>query len=161
MTIAPKLRQYLVEREASFDCIAHQPTRSALQTAIASSIPAQQLAKAVLIETQDDQPLLVVVPADRRVVLDELSDTLGSKPHLAPKKRVTMIFDDCAVGAVPPLGEGYGVETLVDDCLGREPDVYFEAGDRVSLIHVDRSEFARLTRSNRHGRFSDRWSETG
>jgi Ala-tRNA(Pro) deacylase len=43
---------------------------------------------------------------------------------------------------------------IVDDRLNEQPDVYFEAGDHMSLIHVNAMGFQRLTAEAGHGRFS-------
>ena len=90
-------------------------------------IPAEQVAKAVLLDTDDDDHLLAVLPSDRRVELSELRSELGRKPRLADEDEIKKLFDDCDVGAIPPVG--YGITTIVDDALEQQPDVYFEAGD--------------------------------
>ncbi len=155
MTIAPQLRQYLDDANADYDVIEHRPTLSALETARSCDIPAQRLAKAVLLDTADDEYLLAVLPSDRRVELAELRTELGSKPRLSDESQVGKLFKDCELGSVPPVG--YGVTTIVDDSLGEQPDVYFEAGDHKSLVHVNRAEFTRLTEGARHGQFSEPW----
>jgi Ala-tRNA(Pro) deacylase len=53
------------------------------------------------------------------------------------------------------LGSAYGVRTVVDDSLSTLPDVYFEAGDHVSLVHVDQDAFSRLLRGASLGQFSE------
>lgn len=118
---------------------------------------AGQVAEAVLLDTPDDY-LLVVLPSDRRIGLGDLQSELGQKPRLADEEELTLIFDDCAIGAVPPLGFGYGIVTLVDDSVEEQTEIYFEGGDHVSLVHMDQAEFARLTRPARHGRFSALWT---
>lgn len=155
MTIAPQLRQYLDEANANYDIIEHRPTMSALETARSCDIPAQRLAKAVLLDTSDDDHLLAVLPSDRKVELAELRSELGSKPRLSEEAEVGKLFKDCELGSVPPVG--YGVTTIVDDSLSEQPDVYFEAGDHKSLVHMDRAEFSRLTENARHGQFSEPW----
>jgi len=156
MTIAPRLYQLLDEQDASYEVMEHSPTRSSMQTAEICHVPGRQLAKAVLLESDDDY-LLAVLPSDRRIQLAELRSELGREPRLVEEDELSVVFDDCASGAVPPLGEGYGLMTIVDDSLRQEPDIYFEAGDHGSLIHVDQAEFARLTRGARHGQFSEPW----
>jgi len=156
MTIAPKLRHYLDARHTVYEIVPHVPTRSALQNALACHVPPERLVKAVLLETADDY-LLAVLPSDRRVELPELRSEIGSTPRLADEDELAMVFDDCAVGAVPPLGFSYGVSTIIDDSLVAQPDVYFEGGDHESLVHLDRGEFARLTDRAQHGRFSEPW----
>lgn len=152
MTIAPKLQRFLDESQATYDLVEHQPTKSSLETAKASAVPAEQVAKAVLLDTDDDY-LLAVLPSDRRVELSELRSELGSKPRLASEDEIKSVFDDCDVGAVPAIG--YGVTTIVDDALEQQPDVYFEAGDHSSLVHMNRGEFTRVMKGARHGQFSE------
>ncbi|MFA6115662.1 MAG: YbaK/EbsC family protein [Sphingomonas sp.] len=154
MTIAPKLQHYLDRRGVVYEIVPHVPTATALEIARVCHIPAERLAKAVLLDTDDDY-LLAVLPSDRRVDLDELGEEFGAQPHLAQERDLASVFDDCAPGAVPALGVGYGVATIVDDSLEAQPDVYFEGGDHATLIHMEQSEFARLTEQARHGRFSE------
>ena len=152
MSIAPKLQQCLDEAKVEFDLVEHAPTKSSMETATASAVPAEKLAKAVLLDTEDGQ-LLALLPSDRRVELSELRSELGRKPRLASEDQIQSLFDDCDLGAIPPAG--YGVTTIVDDSLDRQPDVYFEAGDHKSLIHMNHGAFAQLTRGARHGQFSE------
>jgi Ala-tRNA(Pro) deacylase len=153
MTIAPKLRHYLDRQNAIYEVVEHPPTVSAMQSAAAAHVPPSCLAKAVLVDLPDNEHLLAVLSADRRIDLDDLRTELDEKPRLAGQDEIVQIFDDCAPGAVPPLGFDYGVEMIVDDGLAREPDVFFEAGDHRSLVHMEQKEFRRLTRNARHGSF--------
>lgn len=152
MSIAPKLQQYLDEAQADYDLVEHQPTKSSLETARASSVPAEQVAKAVLLDTDDDY-LLAVLPSDRRLELSELRSELGRKPRLASEDEIKSVFTDCDVGAIPPAG--YGITTIVDDSIEQQPDVYFEAGDHASLVHMDHDQFSRLMKGARRGQFSE------
>jgi len=152
MTIAPKLRQYLDDVKADYDVIEHQPTKSSLETATASSVPAEQVAKAVLLDTDEDY-LLAILPSDRRVELSELRSELGHKPRLASEEEIKQLFSDCDTGAIPPAG--YGVKAIVDDAIEQQPDVYFEAGDHASLVHMKHDDFSRMMRGARHGQFSE------
>lgn len=154
MTIAPKLQQYLIDRDADFELIAHGPTQSSIETARVCHVPPAQMAKAVLIDNDQDY-MLAILPANRRLDLSELRTDLDRKPHLAGEKELAYIFDDCAFGAVPALGSGYGVKCIVDDRLDDESDIYFEAGDHSSIVHMSGSEFTRLTQHAQRGHFCD------
>jgi Ala-tRNA(Pro) deacylase len=153
MTIAPKLRHWLDAAHADYELIAHAPTMTPLETAEVAHVAAEAIAKAVLLDS-DKGYLLAVLPADRRLDLHELRDVHGIRVHLAKETDVAVIFDDCALGAIPPLGAGYGIPTIVDLHLDTLPDLYFEAGDHMSLIHLSHDEFARLTETARHGRIA-------
>ena len=104
-------------------------------------MPADRLAKSILLDT-DDGPLLAVLPSDRKVELSELRSELGHKPRLVGERELNSVFNDCDVGAVPPVG--YGVTTIIDDSLGKQPDIYFEAGDHKSLVHMMAVELMRI-----------------
>ena len=43
---------------------------------------------------------------------------------------------------------------IIDTSIDRQPDLYFEAGDHATLIHLSEAEFARLNEQARHGSFS-------
>jgi Ala-tRNA(Pro) deacylase len=153
MSIAPQLRQFLDGAKAEYDVVVHTPTQSALENARSCDIPAEQVAKAVLLDTADDEHLLAVVPSDRRVELSELRSELGRKPRLADEAEIGKVFKDCEIGAIPPIG--YDVTTIVDDSLDKQSDVYFEAGDHKSLVHMEGAEFSRVMKGARHGQFSE------
>jgi Ala-tRNA(Pro) deacylase len=152
MSIAPKLRYQLDREKAVYELIEHPPTTTAIGTAAAAHIPPSCMAKAVLLDLRNARHLIAVLASNRRIDLDALHGELDERPRLADEAEIMAIFDDCDAGAVPPLG-GYGVDMIVDDQIAAEPDIFFEAGDHRSLIHMEQTEFRRLTRGVRHGRF--------
>ena len=107
----------------------------------------------MLLDTADDDHLLAVLPSDRRVELNELGANSAASRVWPVRRRSARLFRDCELGAIPPVG--YGITTIVDDTLEQQPDVYFEAGDHDSLVHMKHDEFSRLMRGARHGQFSD------
>lgn len=153
MPIATTIQNFLREQRVPFDVLMHNHTGSSLKTAEAAHIPTERLAKAVMLE-DDKGYLMAVIPASYRINLGELRRVLGRNVGLACESELTGIFRDCEVGAVPPLGHAYGIETVYDDSLAQMPDIYFEAGDHEELIHVTREEFMRLMGMARHGKFS-------
>lgn len=154
MTIAQKLNRYLTDQRAEYELIAHMPTRSSIETARICHVPARQMVKAVLLDADQDY-LLAVLPANRRLGHAELRSGLGCKPHLVDEEELSIIFDDCAFGAIPAIASGYGVRTMVDDSLDDQSDVYFDAGDHASLVHMSGAEFSRLTQREQRGHFSN------
>jgi len=78
----------------------------------------------------------------------------GKDVDLASEREIDQLFHDCAHGAVPPIGECYGLDTIVDDAIGEQGEVYLEAGDHTTLVRLTHAQFARLTADARHARFS-------
>ena len=79
---------------------------------------------------------------------------LGSDVELANEYEIEELFDDCVQGAIPPAGECYGLDTVVDDSIEDQPEVYLEGGDHETLVHMSHAQFALLTATARHGSFS-------
>ena len=74
--------------------------------------------------------------------------------RLATEAELKDLFEDCELGAIPPFGPAYGMETVWDESLENIPEVYVEAGDHEELIRIDGKTFLGLLGSARHGNFS-------
>jgi Ala-tRNA(Pro) deacylase len=153
MSIAPTLQRYLADQNTAYDMIEHRPTMSAMRTAEAAHISGDCLAKGILLRNSDGY-MLAVIPASRHISMPDLKAELGQDVDLASEDEIGQVFRDCEHGAVPAVGTCYGVQAIVDDQLAEQPEIYFEAGDHATLIHLSQAEFARLTAAARHGRFS-------
>ena len=88
--------------------------------------------------------LMAVLPATHKVGLGAVRRHLNRMLGLAPGQELAGLFKDCEPGAIPPLGEAYGIETIVDESLIGSQDIYFEAGDHLALVHVTGNDFLRL-----------------
>ncbi len=155
MTIAATVSDYLAEHDVPYDILAHAHTATSGESAEASHVPGARLAKTVVLEDEQGY-LMVVVPSCRRVDLGELHRQLNRNLGLATEGELGRLFRDCEIGALPPLGPAYGVETVVDDAIAEQPDIYFEAGDHEQLIHVSAEVFQTLLGDTiRRGHFSN------
>src|SRR5512134_3978048 len=103
---------------------------------------------------------MAVVPATHHVRLGQLSRQLGRHLGLATEQELRNLFSDCELGAIPPVGEAYHMEVIMDDSLATCPDIYFEGGDHIDLIHVRHDDFRKLMRHARHGLFSQEMSSS-
>lgn len=155
MNIAPTLQDYLAERQIAYEVLPHTRTVTSATTAQAAHLPGRSVAKAVVVEDERGY-VLAVVPATARVQLPRLERELHrSGLHLASEPELGKLFPDCELGAVPALGQAYGLPTIVEEELAAQPDVFFEAGDHRHLVHVSQGEFSRLIAEARCARFCD------
>jgi len=161
MSIAPTFQRYLTAENIKYDVIPHEPTMSSTRTAEACQISEDCLAKGVVLRRdRDGGYLLAVLPASHHVRLSDLSNELGEDVEIAEEAEVDQLFWDCAHGAVPPVGRCYGLPVVVDDSIDAQPEIYMEAGDHKTLLHVAHAQFAHMTAEARHGRFSERLPES-
>jgi Ala-tRNA(Pro) deacylase len=98
--------------------------------------------------------VLAILPASHHIRLQDLRMQLGLDVVLATEHEIEELFQDCVLGAIPPVGECYGLDTVVDDSIEEQPEVYLEGGDHATLVHMSHAQFASLTATARHGSFS-------
>jgi Ala-tRNA(Pro) deacylase len=153
MTIARKLHDYIAGKGIRYDTVAHHRTSTSSQTAQAAHVPGRRLAKSVLLHHEAGYTL-AVVPSSHRVELSTLQDVIDRRLGLASEDEVGQLFDDCDIGAVPPIGAAYGVPVVLDDSFGEGGDVYFEGGDHRTLVHVTGGDFRGLLRDAYMARIS-------
>jgi len=155
MSIAPTLQRYLTAENIQYDVIPHDPTMSSARTAEACRISGDRLAKAIVLR-RDAGYLLAVLPASHHLRLSDLRNQLGDDVEMAKESEIDRLFPDCAHGAVPPLGQCYALPLVVDDSIEAQPEIYMEAGDHETLLHMSHAQFTHLVASARHGRFSEK-----
>ena len=155
MTIASKLENYLQQREVEYQVVAHPHSEYSMETAAKAHVLPDALAKGVLVK-DDDGYLLVVLPSDYHIELATLHKLLGQEVAIVGEPTLEEIFSDCELGAVPPIGMAYGVKTIWDpkSSLGKQDEVFFEAGDHQSLVQMSGVQFHELMAPAERGEFS-------
>ena len=154
MSIANKLSNYLSEQGVVYHTLKHPHSLSSVDSAVSAEIPQHQLAKAVVLEDHQGKRMIAILPTDYKISLQQLNSRFKAKFHLLDEEAVYPLFDDCEIGAIPPVGEAYHINAIYDDVLLDEPDVYLEAGDHKTLIHLSHKEFVKLMERSQHTRFS-------
>ena len=153
MAIASTVSTYLAEHDVPYDVLTHPHTASSGESAQASHVPGSRLAKSVVLEDEQGY-LMVVLPASRHVDLGELHRQLNRDLGLATESELGTLFSDCEIGALPAIGPAYGMETLVDESIAEQPDIYFEAGDHTTLVRVSAPHFRELMGEAEQAHFS-------
>ncbi len=153
MGIALSLQHYLDGQGVPYEVTTHERTVRSSETAKASSIHGNNLAKGVLMKCKEGF-LLAVVPASRHVRLDALESWLREPVGLATEAEVSRVFSDCELGSIPPVGAAYGVTAVMDGSLEGFDDIYFEGGDHRSLVHLKATAFNKLMAGVPHATIS-------
>ena len=143
MSIAASVERHLQQVGVKYDVISHHHTSNSTYTAQAAHVSGEQLAKCVMLE--DDQGyVMAVLPSTRKLDLGALHRRLGRDLGLATESELAGLFVDCELGALPPLGDAYGIDAIVDKSLVGKQDIYFESGDHRGLVHVSGPDFLKL-----------------
>ena len=154
MATARTLHTYLADLAITYDEIRHPPTPCSMRTAEVSRISGDCLVKGVVVRDAYGYTL-AVLPASYRIRLADLERQIGQELDLAGELELEQLFPDCAPGAIPPIGGCYGLDTIIDESIECQPELYFEAGDHATLIHVNWVEFGRQMGQAHRGRFAE------
>lgn len=153
MALANSLQQFLERQSVPYKLVEHPGAATMREAARGAGLPETCVVKAVLLE-DDDGFMLAAVPASCDVELARLSKAVKRPVSLASEGDIMTLFTDCARGALPPLGDAYGVEVVIDRRLDAMEDLYFEGGDHCTLVHVKGEDFRRLMPEAKHARIS-------
>ncbi|MEJ2526291.1 MAG: YbaK/EbsC family protein [Desulfuromonadales bacterium] len=143
MAMAITLREFFDSHPLAHDTVEHEYSLSGLRNAETAHLPGDMVAKSVLLHDGAGY-LLAVVPATHRLDLGCLHKILGRHVGLATEEEIAQVFGDCEIGAIPPAGLIYDIDTIVDEALLAQPEIYFEAGDHETLIHMNCEDFRKL-----------------
>jgi Ala-tRNA(Pro) deacylase len=139
-----KLRAFLDENQVKYLKIGHSPAYTAQEIAAAVHIPGKELAKTVMVKI-DGIMTMAVLPADQRINFEKLKEGTASKNvKLADEREFGDLFPDCSLGAMPPFGNLYGIDVLVDSSLAEDENITFNACTHTELIELSYHDFERL-----------------
>jgi len=131
-----QLKDFLDENGVKYVTITHSVAFTAQEIAASAHIPGKDLAKTVMVKI-DGEMAMVVLPASYRVDFTLLKETLGAKSvALASEHEFKTRFPKCEVGAMPPFGNLYGMDTYVAESLAEDEDIAFNAGSHTELIRL-------------------------
>ena len=141
---ARQLSEYLDSRAVKYVTIQHSPAFTAQEVAQSTHMAGSDFAKTIVVST-DAGMAMVVLPANRKIVLSDLREMLGDQDlKLASEDEFISRFPDCELGAMPPFGNLYGLPVYVCQTLAEEPEIAFNAGTHREVIKMSYQDFAEL-----------------
>lgn len=143
MDARDRLESYLGENGVAFEVLEHPTAYTAQKIAASEHVPGRMFAK-VVIAAADGDLVMLVLPAPSVVDVGKLSELLGKEARLASESEFAPAFPDCQPGAMPPFGNLYDVPVYVDEALGRNERIVFQAGTHSVTMSVPYADFERL-----------------
>ncbi len=141
---ATKLKAFLDDNHVKYITISHSQAYAAHEIAASAHIPAKEVAKVVMLKI-DGKLTMAVLPASHKVDLEHLRESLGvPKAVLATEHEFKDTFPGCALGAMPPFGNLYGLDVLVAERLTQDKEIAFNAGTHTELIKLSYEDYERL-----------------
>lgn len=143
MPVASTALKFLDKHRVAYDVLELKPFLSARDAATAAGIAPGALMKAVIVH--DGVGLVMAtLPVHHELDLEHFSELLNRPLELATDVQIQKRFHDCVPKFLPPLGGAYGIGTVVHKSFAGLEQVYFLAGDRRTLVRIDRKNLLRM-----------------
>ena len=141
-----RLKEFLDKNNIKYISVFHSHAYTAQEVAASAHIPGRKLAKTVMIKI-DGKMAMAVLSASDKIDFVLIQETAGaSKVELASEHEFTDLFPGCNVGAIPPFGNLYEMQVIVDEKLSKENEIVFNAGSYTELITLHYEDFKRLVK---------------
>lgn len=139
-----RLIKYLDEHDKKYVVMKHSRAYTAQEVAASAHIPGKEMVKTVIVKVDGDMKM-VVLPSTHDVDFDSIKTALDAKEvELATEDEFENKFPDCELGAMPPFGNFYDLDTLVAEALTEDEEIAFNAGTHKELIKMKYRDFEEL-----------------
>ena len=146
-----QLKQFLDNRGVKYLSIKHSLAYTAQEVAASAHVSGKEMVKTLVVKL-DGRMALVALPASERMDLRQLGETTGAVTvELATEAEFGSRFPGCEVGAMPPFGKLFGMDTYVAESLTRDREIAFNAGTHTEVIRMSYDDFERLAEPKKIG----------
>jgi Uncharacterized conserved protein len=145
MEMPRRLIECLDDNKVRYEVLQHPEAVSAQRIAQAEHVKGRHHAKVVIVKAGDAH-LMMVLPADHHIDLEKVEKAVGKPVSLGKEQEFKSFFPDCAIGAMPPFGNLYGLPTYVDWDLAEQDYIVFEAGTHTDAIKMSYRDYEKIVK---------------
>jgi Ala-tRNA(Pro) deacylase len=139
-----ELLAWLQREHVEYEVHEHELSFTARETAQAEGVAAGSFAKVVAVRTSDGRRVLLVLQGDDHLDLHKARGILDAREvHLLTEAELMELAPTCDVGALPAVGELFGLPTYADVALRERSEISFNAGSHRTSVRVDRAAWSR------------------
>ena len=138
------VKEYLDQNDIKYVSIKHSRAFTAQEIAASAHIHGKKVAKTVVIKV-DGKLAFAVLPATYKVDFDLLKSALGTDDvRLSNEQEFKDKCPGCEVGAMPPMGNLFNIDTYVAATLVEDEQIAFNAGTHTELIKMNYTDYEEL-----------------
>lgn len=143
MAISRALKRLFEYNGVDYDVEKHKELFTAQQVAASEHITGYEFAKVVMVKC-DNEMVMAVIPAPHEVSIKKMKKLGYKKVKLAKEDDFSGLFPDSDLGAMPPLGNLYGLTFYVDNFFKKENEIVFNSGTHSETVKIKRKDYDRL-----------------
>ena len=138
------LEKALREQNVPFRKSRHRSCFTSPELAAEVHVSGYNVAKPVIVKSPAGFAMCVLTACDQ-LDLSRVADVLGEADvRMATENEMRRLFPDCEIGAEPPIGNLFGIRTIVDERLHRDEEVVMQAGTHRDAIELRRADWERI-----------------
>jgi len=138
--------EFLNKAGVKYEVLEHKPVFTAQRMAAVEHESGKFVAKPVIVKA-DDKFVMCVLAASCKIDLQSLKKQLGAKKaQLAAEDEMPQIFNDCEIGAEPPFGNLYDLQTIMDKALQADDHILFQAGSHNKAVRMAMTDYLKIVK---------------
>jgi len=134
-----KILAHLDSLGIAYEKLEHEPVTTSEAAAGARASRLEEGAKALVVKAKDDYYHLIISAA-ARLDSKKLRHIIGSRKLRFATAQEVFRLTGCRPGAVPPLGNLFGLPVYMDSLLLAEDTVYFNCGSHTVSLRMARQD---------------------
>jgi len=143
-TVYDRIVNLIEKNKISHKIFSHKPARTSKEASCERKTPIEEGAKA-LIMIADNKPVMFVLPAHLKADTKIIKKSVKIKNlRMATPEEVKKVTG-VEIGAVPPFGSLFNIETFVDDKMENDGKISFSAGRHDRSIEIKSRDFIFLS----------------
>lgn len=137
------VQSYLDQMGISYRVCHHPIAYTAQDLAAAEHMSGSKVIKPVIIRAGGEF-MMCALPASYKIDIDELRTQLQvSDVAIVNEEKLNDLFPDCELGAEPPIGRLYNMQTLMDESVMNDDQVMFQAGNHSDAVIMSLADYRR------------------
>ncbi|MBZ9571906.1 YbaK/EbsC family protein [Patescibacteria group bacterium] len=154
MPISKKLLKFLEKAKIKYEKILHRTVYTAYDKAQTLKVPEKIVGKTLVMKFDRD-PAVILIPANKNLdkgKFKKLVNKFLKKADKKPVKKINFVTErwmkknlkGVKVGAIPPFGSLWQMQTFIDKSFLKNPKIILNAGDYNWSIKITPKSFKKL-----------------
>lgn len=141
------LLDWLAGHAVEYEVRRHPLAFTALETATDEGVDPSRFAKSIVVEGDGGRRAIVVADALDRLAMHKVARAMHvDEARLLDERELATFAPEMELGAIPPVGDLFGVRVYADYLIHDAPEVTFPAGSHAYTVTVDRATWSRAAR---------------
>lgn len=146
MALKAEVKDFMDKSGVSYEAISHPQVFSTVEEAKALGIDADAILKNLIIKIKDTE-IFAIIPGGHRIDMYKVRHLAGSKhARLISEEEMAKDYPGYEIGAVPPLGELFGVKVYLEKQLIPHDVVIFSGGTHTDSVKMKCQDFVSLVK---------------